>query len=83
MITWQTMYTIIFYSVEHAHFIFCTNYLLENRTELDCIIVPDICMYRKMTCSSSLQRKYADFFLIRQTIKVERSVEDARVRKLN
>lgn len=44
-ITWPTMHTINFILL-HAYFIFCTNYLLENRIEL-CIVIHDRCMYRK------------------------------------
>lgn len=45
MVTWPTMQTINFILL-HAYFIFCTNYLLENRIEL-CIAIHDRCMYRK------------------------------------
>lgn len=45
MVTWPTMHTINFILL-HAYFIFCTNYLLENRIEL-CIVIHDRCMYRK------------------------------------
>lgn len=45
MVMWLIMYMINFIFL-YVYFIFCINYLLENRIEF-CIVIYDRCMYRK------------------------------------